>query len=279
VWSYFPSRRSSRVASVGLAAVALLAVVLWSTTGTSNAANSRQAASVKPTIVLVHGAWANSSSWDPVIGRLQQDGYTVDAPPNPLRGVQSDSAYLASYLKTIQGPVVLVGHSYGGFVTTDAAVGDSNVKALVYVDAYIPAQGDTLNSLTAAMPGSMLGQSAFNAVPFGSGAGDVDLYIKQSLFPSVVANGLPASTGAKLAAEQEPLAAAALSEPSGPPAWKSIKSWDVIGMNDHVLPPAEQLAMAHRAHSKVTEVNAPHLAMLAQPAAITKVIEQAADGS
>jgi pimeloyl-ACP methyl ester carboxylesterase len=275
---YLPSRRSARAVLVALGAGALLAVGLLSLTGVSSAANARDAAA-KPTIVLVHGAWADASSWNPVIQRLQHDGYTVDAPPNPLRGVQSDSAYLSAYLKTIKGPVVLVGHSYGGFLTTNAAVGDSSVKALVYVDAYIPAQGDTLNSLTSAQPGSMLGQSAFIPVPFGTGAGDVDLYIKPSLFPSVVANGLPASVGAELAAEQRPLAAAALSEPSGVPAWKTIKSWDVIGTNDHVLPPAEQLAMAHRAHSKITEVAAPHLSMLAAPATVTQVILQAAHSS
>ena len=276
--SYLPSRRSSRLTLGALIAASLVAVLLWSVTGVSKAAKPHQVAA-KPTIVLVHGAWADASSWTPVIQRLQRDGYTVDAPPNPLRGVQSDSAYLASFLNTIKGPVVLVGHSYGGFLTTNAAVGDPNVKALVYVDAYIPAEGDTLNSLTSAMPGSMLGQSAFNPVPFGTGAGDVDLYIKPSLFPSIVANGLPDSQAAALAAEQRPLAAAALTEPSGPPAWKTIKSWDVIGTNDHVLPPAEQLVMAHRAHSKITEVAAPHLSMLAAPGTVTKVIVQAANGS
>jgi pimeloyl-ACP methyl ester carboxylesterase len=276
--SYLPSGRFSRVASLAVAAALLVAVGMWSTTGVSRAAKPHQAAA-KPTIVLVHGAWADASSWNPVIKRLQSDGYTVDAPPNPLRGVQSDSAYLLSFLKTIQGPVVLVGHSYGGFVTTNAAVGDPSVKALVYVDAYIPAQGDTLNSLTSAEPGSMLGQSAFNAVPFGKGAGDVDLYVKPSLFPTIVSNGLPAREGAELAAEQRPLAAAVLTEPSGPPAWKTIKSWDVIGMNDHVLPPAEQLVMAHRAHAKITEVAAPHLSMLAKPGTVTKVILQAANSS
>ena len=106
--------------------------------------------------MLEHGAWADGSSWDGVVTRLQKDGYTVDVPPNPLRGPDSDSAYLASYLATVPGPIVLVGHSYGGFVITNAATGDKNVKALVYVDAYIPAQGDTLNSLTSQFPGSQI---------------------------------------------------------------------------------------------------------------------------
>ena len=106
--------------------------------------------------MLEHGAWADGSSWSGVVTRLQKAGYTVDVPPNPLRGVGSDSAYLASYLATVPGPIVLVGHSYGGFVITNAATGDKNVKALVYVYAYIPAQGDTLNSLTSQFPGSQV---------------------------------------------------------------------------------------------------------------------------
>ena len=120
---------------------------------------------VKPTIVLEHGSWADGSSWDAVISRLQRDGYTVYAPPNPLRGLSYDSATLADFLKTISGPIVLAGHSYGGMVITNAATGDPNVKALVYDDAFIPAKGDTVFGLTAAQPGSCLGSSAFNPVP------------------------------------------------------------------------------------------------------------------
>ena len=153
--------RKARFALAGGAAVAALAAIPSASPPPRPAAmphGSGQplAPAAKPTIVLEHGAWADGSSWSGVVTRLQQDGYTVDVPPNPLRGVTSDSAYLASYLATVPGPVVLVGHSYGGFVTTNAATGDKNVKALVYVDAYIPAQGDTLNSLTAQFPGSQI---------------------------------------------------------------------------------------------------------------------------
>ena len=143
--------RKARFALIGLAVAGLAAIPsAVAAASTSNHAES----AVKPTIVLEHGAWADGSSWSGVVTRLQKDGYTVDVPPNPLRGPAGDSAYLASYLATVPGPVVLVGHSYGGFVTTNAAAGDKNVKALVYVDAYIPAQGDTINSLTAQFPGS-----------------------------------------------------------------------------------------------------------------------------
>jgi pimeloyl-ACP methyl ester carboxylesterase len=165
---------------------------------------------------------------------------------------------------------LLVGHSYGGFVTT----GDKNVKALVYVDAYIPAQGDTINSINAQFPGSQITQAALNFVP--SPGGVTDVYIKPSLFRGIFANDLPAGQAAVLAATQEPIAAAALTDPSGPPAWAAIPSWDVIGTADHAIPPAAQEFMAARAHATVTKVDASHLSMISQPGTVTSVIEQAA---
>ena len=235
----------------------------------------------KPTIVLVHGAWADSSSWNAVVERLQALGYTVDAPPNPLRGVAYDSAYLSDFLSTISGPIVLVGHSYGGFVITNAATGNPQVKALVYDDAFIPASSDTPLSLSSAKPGSCLAvdpSTVLNFVPYpGSPSGDADLYVKQSVFPGCFANGLPASEGAALAAEQQPLAASALSESlTTAPAWQTIPSWAVIGTDDGVIPPAEQLAMAQRAGAHVTEIDAPHLSMISDPGAVTRVILGAA---
>jgi pimeloyl-ACP methyl ester carboxylesterase len=128
----------------------------------------------KPTIVLEHGAWADASSWDAVIRQLQRAGYNVDAPPDPLRGLAYDSATLADFLKTISGPIVLAGHSYGGMVITNAATGNPDVKALVYIDAYIPAQGDTAFGLTAAQPGSCLASAnAFIGVPYPGAPGDL----------------------------------------------------------------------------------------------------------
>jgi pimeloyl-ACP methyl ester carboxylesterase len=228
----------------------------------------------KPTIVLEHGAWADGSSWDGVVRRLQHDGYTVDVPPNPLRGVASDSAYLASYLATISGPIVLVGHSYGGFVTTNAATGNKNVKALVYIDAYIPAQGDTINSINAQFPGSQLVPAALNFVP--SAGGVVDVYVKPALFGSILGNDLPAKQDAELAATQRPIAASALTDVSGAPAWASIPSWAVIGTEDHAIPPAAQEFMAKRAHSNITEIKASHLSLISQPSKVDSVIEEAA---
>jgi pimeloyl-ACP methyl ester carboxylesterase len=271
--------RKARIALAGVAAVAALAaiptVAFASTSSHARAAApANSSAAPKPTIVLEHGAWADGSSWGAVVTRLQHDGYTVDVPPNPLRGPDSDSAYLASYLATVHGPVVLVGHSYGGFVTTNAATGDKNVKALVYVDAYIPAKGDTIDSLTAKFPGSQITPAALNFV--ASPGGVTDAYIKPALFRGILANDLPASQAAELAATQRPIAASALTEPSGPPAWGTIPSWDVIGTADHAIPPAAQEFMAVRAHAKVTKVNASHLSMISHPATVVNVIEQAA---
>ena len=282
--SFHQALRPARLRTIVVAAVLAVTGLLVST---SQIASAREVAAAgtggaKPVIVLEHGAWADGSSWDQVVRILQGDGYTVYVPPNPLRGVATDSAYLNDFLTqnaNLAGkPVVLVGHSYGGFVITNAAVGDSEVKALVYVDAFLPKKGDTLKSLTTS--GSCLAADptkVFDFVPYPGGpAGDVDLYVKQSLFPGCFANGLPASEAAALAATQRPLAASALDEPSGAPAWATLPSWDVIGTGDHIIPEAAQLAMAQRAHAHITEINAPHLSMISSPDAVTGVIEQAA---
>ena len=262
--------RKLQAAAIGLALAGIIAAPTVATAATS----SNPHPTVKPTIVLEHGAWADGSSWRGVVTRLQKDGYTVDVPPNPLRGLASDSAYLASYLATMPGPIVLVGHSYGGFVTPNAATGNTNVKALVYVDAYIPAQGETLGGLTAQFPGSQISPTALNFVP--SAGGVVDAYIKPALFHTILANDLPAKQAAELAATQRPIAGSALTDLSGPPAWTSIPSWAVIGTEDHAIPLAAQEFMAHRAHATVTEINASHLSLISQPGQVESVIEQAA---
>jgi pimeloyl-ACP methyl ester carboxylesterase len=260
-------KRKLGLTLVSLAAVA--AVAIPSAGATADASGHSDV-----TIVLEHGAWADGSSWDGVVARLQKDGYSVDVPPNPLRGPNVDSAYLVSYLKTLSGPIVLVGHSYGGFVITDAATGNSNVKALVYVDAYIPARGDTINSINKQFPGSQLLASALAFVP--SAGGVVDVYIKPNRFGAILANDLSAKQATELAVTQRPIVASALTEPAGPPAWASIPSWDVIGTKDHAIPVAGQQFMAKRAHARVTEINASHLSMISQPGRVTAVIEAAA---
>src|SRR3984893_5690710 len=173
----------------------------------------------QPVIVLVHGAWADASSWTSVISELQRRGFTVYAPPNPLRGLPQDSAYLHQFLTqnaALQGqPVVLVGHSYGGAVVNNAAVGAFGVRALVYVDAFIPDEGDTIGGLASAEPGSCLGNEAFNPVPYPRApAGAVRLHITPGLVPGDFPAGVPASQAAVIAAAKGPLTASAFTEPS-----------------------------------------------------------------
>jgi pimeloyl-ACP methyl ester carboxylesterase len=261
-----------------LLAAASIALALTGAAVASSRAHHHQRGP-KPTIVLVHGAWADGSSWAAVTTILQRKGFTVDVAPNPLRGVAADSAYLASYLSNIAGPIVLVAHSYGGMLTTDAATGNPNVKALVYVDAYIPDLGESVNQLTEAQPGSALAvppQTVFNFVTIPNGGGNVDLLVKPELFPAIFAAGVPSAKAAVLAAGQRPLAASALDEKSTAPAWKTIPSWAVVGTADHVVPPAEQLFMANRAGAHIVKLNAPHLSMAADPFDVAGLIVVAA---
>jgi pimeloyl-ACP methyl ester carboxylesterase len=256
--------------------------------GSAHAATTRavrtgvttDASRAKPTIVLVHGAWADSGSWNQVISLLQRAGYTVYAPPNPLQGLTTDTGALTDFLKSISGPIVLVGHSYGGEVITNAADGNSQVKALVYDDAYLPAKGENLQDLTTAgscffLPSSEL-PTVFNFVSDPGAPSGTDAYVKPSVFPGCFANGLPAGEAAVLAATQRGLATNAITDPSGAPAWATIPSWDIIGMKDRIVTPAEQLFMAHRAHAHITEINAPHLSMISNPGAVASVIIGAA---
>ena len=262
-------------------ALALVALIALGTAGPAGA-DSHVGGGPQPTIVLVHGDWADgSSTWTSVIERLQVRGFTVVAPPNLLRGPAADAAYLASYLQTIAGPIVLVGHSYGGFVITNAATGNTNVKALVYIDAFMPEEGETLGGL-AARSGSCIDESALEPVPSG---GAVDLYLRSDAnppypgFTKCFANGVDPRNAAVLAAVQRPAAAAQFGEPSGPPAWKTIPSWSLIGTLDKVIPPALQEQEAGRAGTHVTKVEAGHLTPITRPADVTTVILSAVDAT
>jgi pimeloyl-ACP methyl ester carboxylesterase len=269
-------RRALLLWSVG----ALIAIALVVAGGSANA-KAQPGGGTRPTIVLVHGDWADASSWTSVLERLQGKGYTVVAPPNPLRGPMEDAAYLSSYLATISGPIVLVAHSYGGFVTTNAATGNPNVKALVYIDSFMPDQGDILGNL-AASGGSCVSQDALNAVPYDGG---VDLYLRWAAngdypgFAQCFANGVDPRQAAVLAAEQRPAAAAQFTEPSGPPAWRTIPSWALIGTEDHVIPPALQEQMATRAGAHISTVDAGHLSLITKPEQVTNVILDAVAAS
>jgi len=232
----------------------------------------------KPTIVLVHGAWADASSWSQVIENLQEQGYPVIAPPNPLRGIASDSAYLQSILSTISGPIVLVGHSYGGAVITNAAVGNPNVKALVYIAAFAPAQGETLSQIEAMNPGSAIGPSTLTIRPYplAGGGGSAGAYITPSAFQNVFAADLPSSQAAEMAAAQRPIDVSALNEPSGVPAWKTIPSWYLVARQDNAIPAATELFMAQRMHAHTIEINSSHVAMISHPDVVTRLIDSAA---
>jgi pimeloyl-ACP methyl ester carboxylesterase len=222
------------------------------------------AQTVLPTVVLVHGAWADGSSWDGVTSRLERAGYSVVVTANPLRGLKSDSTYLASILKTINGPIVLVGHSYGGAVITNAAVGASNALALAAVEP---------GSALAAPP-----ETVFNVVVAADATKptDVDVYLKSAIFHNAFANDIPSTEATILAARQRPAFLAGALEPSGPPAWKTLPSWFLIGTVDRVIPPAEQMKMANRAHGHIVQVNASHLAMVSHPDVATALIVSAA---
>ncbi|GIG92311.1 alpha/beta fold hydrolase [Plantactinospora endophytica] len=228
----------------------------------------------KPTVVLVHGAFADASGWNGVAARLVRDGYPVIAPANPLRSVSADAAYLASILATVSGPMVLVAHSYGGIVTTNAAAGNPNVKALVYVAAFVPDEGETLLGLQTKYPGSRLDEAALDFRPYGAGL--VDGYVKKDVFRDVFAGDVPRPTAELMWAGQRPADARTLGEPSGAPAWRTIPSWYLVARNDKVLPAAAQRFMAQRAGSQVREVAASHVAMISQPDVTAELVERAA---
>jgi pimeloyl-ACP methyl ester carboxylesterase len=266
-----PRRRRFLISLVPVLVIALLTVGA----GGSGAAVTPQAGQrPRPTIVLVHGDWADGSSWSSVIERLQDRGFTVVAPPNLLRGPATDAPYLASYLQSIAGPIVLVAHSYGGFVATNAATGNPNVKALVYIDALMPDEGETAGDLVVGS-GSCVDDNATNAVPFDGG---VDLYLRWEAkdtypgFTECFANGVDKEDAAILFAVQRPAAVAQFVEPSGPPAWKTIPSWSLIGTEDRVIPPALLEMMSSRAGAQISRVRAGHLTPITRPNAVVRVI-------
>ena len=231
----------------------------------------------KPTVVFVHGGWADSSGWNDEITALQKKGYPVIAPANPLRGLTSDADYVRSVLQTIDGPIVLVGHSYGGAVISNAARGVDNVKALVYIAAFAPETGESLEQLVTKNPGTHITPDALDVRPYplpdgGTGA---DLYIKAEVFRDAFAGDLPRSTTNLMQATQRPFSAAAFGEPSGDPAWKTIPSWYLVSSNDHAIPPVTQRFMAARAGSVVIEVKASHVPMKSQPKATLATIKAA----
>ncbi|MDP2781356.1 alpha/beta fold hydrolase [Devosia sp.] len=230
----------------------------------------------KPTVVLVHGAFADSSSWDGVVEILRKDGYAVIAAANPLRSVSSDASYVSDIVGSIDGPVVLVGHSYGGQVISTAANGNDNVQSLVYVAAFAPDAGEAAADLAGKFPGGTLGEAL--AAPVTLADGDIDLSIDQAKFHDQFAQDVPAEKAALMAAGQRPITESALTEKSGEPAWKTVPSWFIYGDADRNIPAQALDFMAERAGSRHTVVveGASHVVMVSQPQAVADLIEEAA---
>lgn len=261
-------------AVVGLAAGA----TAFAVAGTANAADSASGKWAKPTVVLEHGAFADGSSWNGVVEKLHKDGYNVVAAANPLRGVASDAAQLRTVIDHVNGPVILVGHSYGGSVITEAAANNPKVKGLVYVAAFLPAPGESALQLTNQFPGSTL-PGALDPVTYtnADGSSTTDLYIQQDKFHHQFAADVTDKVAADAAVAQRPIAQAALTEAEvGPSAWAQVPSWDVVTTQDLNIPLAAQLFMAERAGAHVTEVKASHSVAVSHPGAVAGVIEEAA---
>jgi pimeloyl-ACP methyl ester carboxylesterase len=262
--------------SVGTAAVVAAGVAM-----AFPAAAAQGPGTARPTVVLVHGAFADASSWNGVIARLRKDGYPVRAAANPLRGLPTDVAAIKDVLQSVDGPVILVGHSYGGAVISSAAAGDPDVKALVYVAAFAPAAGEALGELLArpvAHP-----TPALPLVPVVTTAADgtqgVDLYLDQARFREAFAADVDAGTAANMAATQRPASQNAFGATGTAAAWQSIPSWFLIARQDRALAPDLQRYMAQRAKAHTEEVNGSHAVMVSRPGVVAGVIEAADRGT
>jgi len=276
-------RRITRPTALIAALIATALLALSPVAGSTSPASMRGAqggypgAGPKPTIVLVHGAFADSSGWEAVADRLTDRGYPVLAFSNPLRGPVADGEYLRQFIDTIPGPIVLVGHSYGGAVITNAATGDPDVEALVYVAAYAPAEGESVAAANQLGGGHTVVTDHLVIRPYpGAPANDADAYIDPTWFHRLFAQDLPRDKARFMAASQRPGALGALLIPSGAPAWADIPSWYIVAKQDRIIPPEAERAMAERAGATTVQVNSSHVVMMTQPGTVTRVILEAA---
>jgi pimeloyl-ACP methyl ester carboxylesterase len=267
----------TKVLAAGIAAVVAVSLAIPAAV---DAHGTHHPTGPKPTIVLVHGAFADSSGWSKVVKKLQREEFTVYAVSNPLRGIPTDAAYVRSFLETIPGPIVLVGHSYGGAVITNAATGNENVKALVYINAFALDEGENVQTAIGLGGGSSELAAHIVARPFpGAAEGDADAYIDPAYFRELFCADLSASTSAVLAASQRPAALASLAIPSGEPAWRTIPSWYLASTHDNTIPVEAERFMAERAGAHTIEIDSSHVAMMSHPSVVTKVILSAVRGT
>ena len=255
----------------------LLAAALFTTvTATAGAQGATTVSGSRPTIVLVHGAFAESSSWNPVIQRLLSDGYNSVAVANPLRGVKSDAAYLSSVISSIPGPLVLVGHSYGGEVISGVSDPSAKVRALVYVSGLAPDVGESASMILARFPGSTLGPTLAPPVPLVDGG--KDLHILSEKFHAQFAADLSESDAAEMAVTQRPIVAAAFDERAVAATWKTVPSWFIYGSLDKNIPASAHSFMAKRARARETvEVQgSSHVVMVSHSSDVVAMIERAA---
>ncbi|MFG2946410.1 alpha/beta fold hydrolase [Streptomyces adustus] len=235
----------------------------------------------KPTVVLVHGAFADASSWNGVVQRLQKGGYQVYAPPNTLRGIPQDSTYLNSFLKSVKGPIVLVGHSYGGEVISQAAAGVDNVKSLVYIDAIMPDKGESFASLSGKFPAAPLSK-ALRQVPFrnGDGTTGTDMYIEPGKLHATFAQDLSQQQASVMASTQRPIAQSAFSDKLTQVAWRDKPVYVLVGRQDRGIDPNLERYEAKRAHARKTvEIDSSHVSLVSHPQAVTDLIVTAAHDS
>jgi pimeloyl-ACP methyl ester carboxylesterase len=233
-----------------------------------------------PTIVFVHGAWADASGFGGSIRALSDRGFAAIGFANPLRHLTGDGSYLATFLRTISGPIVLVGHSYGGAVMSNAANGNEQVQALVFIAGWMPDEGESIQQLLESeVFADSLVPGALRPVPFTNpdGSEGVDLYLDRDLFPEAFAADVDPGTAAVMAATQRPWSGAGAATPSGPAGWRSIPSWYLLGTEDRAIPPAGQRFMAERGNARIEEVAASHASMVSQPEAVTQLILSAVE--
>ncbi|MFJ7269512.1 alpha/beta fold hydrolase [Streptomyces sp. NPDC099050] len=272
--------RPAALRATALAAAATLGVLAPSAAAAPQQGPAAQAGA-KPTVVLVHGAFADASGWNATVTRLRCAGYPVVALANPLRGLDYDAAYIASQLKAVKGPKIVVGHSYGGAVITNAAAGVPDVRALVYIAAFIPDKDEALGALMEQHPDSTippLPRQTFSYTRPDSTTG-TDVFLDPAKFRSAFAADVPAEEAALMAASQRPISVEAFGQPTKQAAWKNLPSWALVATQDQAIGASLERFMAKRAGARITEVRGSHAVMVSNPDAVSRIIKQADQGT